>query len=223
MILTQAGLAFTTGLMGAGHCIGMCGGLVAALALSPEGRRGGGLFHVLYHAGRVTTYGLIGWVVGWLGSAFAYTDAFREVSRLVLIGSDLFIILMGLGTAGAFRRLNVMNLDVPGPTRLLTAAAQRLRRLPPSLSALPLGLVMGFLPCGFVYAVAITAAQTASATHGALVLFAFGLGTIPALLFFGQAASWLGDRARGWMLRFAGLLVSVLGITNLIEHLRLLA
>ena len=215
-------MAFMTGLMGAGHCIGMCGGLVGALSLSEAGQKGGWLFHLLYNTGRITTYTFIGAVVGWLGSALAYTDQFKTITRILLLWSDLFVITIGLGTAGLFSILNVASLDFPGPMKMMTAATARLRNLPPALSALPLGLLFGFLPCGYLYAVAITAAQSASVTTGALMLLAFGIGTAPSLFFFGSAAHWLSGRARIWMLRIAGLLVAGMGAINLFKHLKMM-
>lgn len=215
-------MGFTTGLLGAGHCIGMCGGLVGALSLSATGRRSGWSFHLLYNAGRLVTYTLIGALVGWLGSALAYTDRFHTITRTLLVASDLFIILVGFGTAGLFAGLNIARLDFPGPLRAMTKTVQRLRQLPPAVAALPLGLLFGFLPCGYLYAVAITAAQSADVTTGALMLLAFGIGTVPALLLFGTATQWLGTRARLWMLRIAGLLVAGMGAVNLLRHLRLM-
>ncbi len=215
-------MAFMTGLMGAGHCIGMCGGLVGALSLSDAGRKGGWFFHLLYNTGRITTYTFIGAVVGWLGSALAYTDQFKTVTRVLLLWSDLLVVTIGLGTAGLFTVLNFSKFDFPGPVKLMTAATTGLRRLPPALSALPLGLLFGFLPCGYLYAVAITAAQSTSVTTGALMLLAFGLGTAPSLFFFGSAAHWLSGRARAWMLRIAGLLVAGMGVINLLKHLRMM-
>jgi len=215
-------MAFVTGLLGTGHCIGMCGGLVSALSLSEAGRQGGWFFHLLYNLGRISTYTFIGAVVGWLGSALAYTDRFKMVTRSLLIGSDIFVILVGLGTAGLFTWLNVSKLDFPGPMKAMTLAVAGLRRLPPAISALPLGLLFGFIPCGYLYAVAITAAQSASVATGALMLFAFGLGTAPSLLLFGGAAHWLSGRARTWMLRVAGLVVAGMGVINLIKHMRMM-
>lgn len=215
-------MAFMTGLMGTGHCIGMCGGLVGALSLSEAGQKGGWLFHLLYNVGRITTYTFIGAVVGWLGSALAYTDQFKLLTRSLLLASDVFIILIGLGTAGLFTWLNATNFDFTGPTKAITAAVNSLRKLPPGIAALPLGLLFGFIPCGYLYAVAITAAQSAEVTTGALMLLAFGLGTAPALLIFGSAAHWLSGRVRTWMLRTAGLLVAGMGVINLLKHLRLM-
>lgn len=215
-------MAFVTGLLGTGHCLGMCGGLVSALSLSEVGQQGGWFFHLLYNTGRIITYTFIGGVVGWLGSALAYADRFKMATRTLLLGSDVFIILVGLGTAGLFTWLNAAKLDFPSPMQAMTAAVRGLRSLPPAFAALPLGMVFGFIPCGYLYAVAITAAQSASITTGALMLLAFGLGTAPSLLLFGGTAHWLSGRARSWMLRLAGLVVAGMGVINLCKHLRMM-
>lgn len=213
-------LALTTGLLGAGHCIGMCGNLVAALALTERNQQSGVLFQLLYHGGRIITYALIGGGVGWIGSAFAFTDNFKDVTRMLLVASDFFIILVGLGSAGLFSYLSMIDLEFPGPARTLVTGVRRLLTGHGTLTAFPLGLLLGLLPCGYVYAMAIIAAQTTSPLKGALIMFIFGLGTIPALLFFGGAVGWLSIRARSWMLRGAGLAVALMGLYNMVQHLR---
>ncbi len=218
------GLAFVTALLGSGHCLGMCGPLVAALSLSsPELRapRVGVAFHLLYSAGRIVTYTAIGGLVGWFGSALAYTQNLVVVTAVALILSDLFIIVVGLATAGALSRLNVMGLNFPAPTALITALVTRLAVLPPALRALPVGLLMGFLPCGFLYAMFIAAAQSADALTGAVTMLAFGLGSVPALLLFGSTAGWLSGKARGRMLQAAGVVVVLIGLYNLYRHLQM--
>jgi sulfite exporter TauE/SafE len=215
-------MALITGLLGSGHCIGMCGGIVTALSLSDNGRRSGLSFHLLYNAGRLATYGLIGFLAGRLGSAIAYTDAFAGVSRSLLVASDLLVIFLGLGTAGLFARFTLQRLEFAGPMRAMASAVQGMRALPPAIAALPLGLLFGFLPCGFLYAVAISAAQSADPLQGALVLLAFGLGTAPSLLLFGKAAQWLGVRARARLLQGAGIMVAAMGGYNLFRHLQMM-
>jgi len=214
-------MALATGLLGSGHCIGMCGGLVAGLGMSEQGRRGGLTFHLLYQLGRITTYVLIGIAVGWLGSTLELTQALHGASRGLLIASDLLVIILGLGTAGMFSRWNLNRLEFPGPVNLMTHLLGRLRRLPPGLSALPLGLMMGWLPCGFLYAMVMTAAQSSHPATGGAIMAAFGLGTTPALLGFGSMAHWLSSRVRIWMLRGAGLLVAAIGLLHLVKHLRM--
>lgn len=210
-------MAFLTGFLGSGHCLGMCGGIVTALALTGQGRPRGWPFHLLYNLGRTTTYTLIGLAVGWLGSAIAFTDAFSRISRGILVGSDLFVIALGLGTAGLYRRLNIMRLETSNVT-VLSRVVSHLQHLPGSAAGLPLGLAMGLLPCGFLYAVAITAAQSASPWKGALTLLCFGLGTAPGLVLFGGGAHWLGRRMRQGMLRAAGGVVALMGVYNLWRH-----
>jgi sulfite exporter TauE/SafE len=214
-------MAFITGLLGSGHCVGMCGGLVAALSLSGTGKQGGLLFHLFYNAGRITTYTAVGWLVGWLGSAFAYANTLAGVTRGLLIGSDIFVILLGLGSAGLFSKLklNVMQLEFPGPVQKITLLVTRLKKLPPAVASLPLGLVMGFLPCGFLYAMIIAAGQSAAPDRGAFIMLSFGLGTMPALFLFGSAAHWLTTGKRVRMLRWAGIMVALMGAYNLYRHL----
>jgi len=214
-------MAFITGLLGSGHCIGMCGGLVAVLSLSDTGKQGGVPFHIFYNTGRIITYTSIGWLVGWLGSAFAYANTMAGITRGLLIGSDIFVILLGLGSAGLFTRLrlNVMQLEFPGPVKKITLLVGKLKKMGPALSSLPLGLIMGFLPCGFLYAMIITAGQSAAPEKGAIIMLSFGLGTMPALFLFGSAAHWLTRSIRTAMLRWAGIMVALMGGYNLYRHL----
>jgi hypothetical protein len=215
-------MALVAGLLGSGHCLGMCGSLVAALALCGEGRRGGLAFQALYHAGRLATYTLIGLLAGWLGAAAAGGGAFAGAGRILLLFSDLFVILLGLGSAGLFRACNVAGLEGGVPVGAFAGALRALRRLPAGLVALPLGLLFGLLPCGLLYAMALTAGQSAAPMAGGATMLAFGLGTTPALFLFGGAAQWLGSRARLWLLRGAGLMVAVMGAYSLLRHLRML-
>lgn len=215
-------MAFMTGLLGSAHCIGMCGGLVSALSLTADGRNSGLLFHLLYNLGRTVTYSLIGFLVGWLGSAMIVKNSLQEITRVLMIGSDFFIILIGLGTAGLFAKMNIMTLEISGPISGMTKAVKGLRKLPPALSAIPLGLLFGFLPCGLLYAMALTAVQSADRLTGALIMAAFGLGTIPALFLVGSAAHWFSTK-RGWMLKAAGVMVALMGCYNLFDHIRMLS
>lgn len=212
-------LAFTTGLLGSGHCIGMCGGLVSALGLHANGRQAGFGFHLLYNLGRTLSYTLVGLIVGWLGSTLFYAHSLLDFSRYLLIGTDLMIILAGLGTAGLFSRLSLSRLEFAAPLQCLSHASARLQQWPSAVKALPLGLLFGFLPCGFLYAMFLMAAQSARALDGALIMLAFGLGTLPSLFFIGTTASLLTRTRRMWLLRLAGVGVALMGSWNLLQHL----
>lgn len=224
-------MALMTGFLGSAHCLGMCGGLVTALSMALPQRVSPFLFLSLYHTGRIITYSLVGLMVGWLGSVLAYANSFHGVMRLALIGSDIFIIAAGLGTAGLFRVINLLHLESSGAATIISRLVGRLNRKPGHLTALPLGLLMGFLPCGFSYAMAITAAQSASPVTGGLTMMLFGMGTTPALFLFGSAVDWinrrpsassLNVRIKTWMVRAAGLTVAGMGGYHLAQHIRLL-
>ncbi|RMF69040.1 MAG: sulfite exporter TauE/SafE family protein, partial [Alphaproteobacteria bacterium] len=79
-------MAFVTGLLGSGHCIGMCGGLVTALSVTETGRRGGWPFQLLYHLGRTMTYVGLGALIGWLGSLLPLQDSLGHMTRMLLLG-----------------------------------------------------------------------------------------------------------------------------------------
>jgi uncharacterized protein len=126
----------------------------------------------------------------------------------------------GLISAGITGRRNPLEMEWLAPTRLLGRGVVHLRRYPPALAALPIGLLFGLLPCGLLYAVALTAAQSAAPAQGALVMISFGLGTVPALMLLGGAAGWLSQRGRRWIMRAAGLSVALMGVYQLVRHLR---
>lgn len=214
------GLAFLTGFLGSAHCIGMCGPIVAALSLSSGERTRGPVFHGLYNLGRISTYTLLGLVLGWAGSLFLKGSQVMVLTRGLLVLSDLFVILIGFGTLFAVGWLNVVNLEIVETAPLISRVLMKLRGLPPALFGYAAGLVFGFLPCGFLYAAFLVSAQTAQPIKGAAVMFAFGLGTAPALVVFGSAAHWLGHRLRGMMLQAAGLSVILMGLYNLLKHLK---
>lgn len=214
-------MAFITGLLGSGHCIGMCGPIVAALSLTEAGKRGTIFFQFLYNIGRIITYTGIGLLVGWLGSVFAYTNSFAGITRVLLIGSDLFVFFLGLGSTGLFSffKLDVMQLEFSGPVQKITETVAYFRKLPPALSSLPLGIIMGFLPCGFLYAMIIVAGQSNRTMNGVMMMLAFGLGTLPTLFLFGSTAHLLTAKMRTRMLRLAGLIIALMGAYNLYRHL----
>ncbi len=222
MLAPLVSMAFVTGFLGSAHCVGMCGSIVAALALAGRRQNGDFVFHLFYNSGRLMTYTVVGLLVGWLGSALAYTRHAAWLTRSALVVSDLFVIAVGVATLLALPRFNIMRLESAAPVSFFTGVIRRLAMLPGGLAALSLGLLMGFLPCGFLYAMFLTAAQSASPLAGAGVMLAFGLGTLPALLLFGTAAAWLTRSTRGWMLRVAGGMVIAMGITNLFRHVRMI-
>ncbi|UTA47227.1 sulfite exporter TauE/SafE family protein [Simiduia sp. 21SJ11W-1] len=183
---------FAAGLLGAGHCLGMCGGIVGALSLAGGEQRW--LRLALYNIGRISSYSLLGAVVGALGYAFE-----QIAGPWLRIVAGSLLILMGCYLADWWRALVVLERAGAKVWRILAPLGQRLLPLQSHWQALPLGMVWGFLPCGLVYTALAFAASQGTVATGAAAMAAFGLGTMPALLVSGafavQLKQWLAKRA----------------------------
>lgn len=210
-------LAFTTGILGGfGHCIGMCGPLVASYTLYEKAglRRLPALLpHLLYNAGRITTYVFIGALMGISGSFVNTAAGLSGVQNAVGILAGAFMILMGLGITGVFNYLPLIELHNSPILRMV----KNVREGSSLWRYFPLGLLLGFLPCGLSYSVFIGAAATGSMPSAMFFVLCFGLGTIPALLLFGLAIARLSAVIRGWIYRTSGVVVIITGVYFLIR------
>jgi sulfite exporter TauE/SafE len=207
-------LAFSAGLAGSGHCLGMCGGIVTALALSRRDSDAAQrfLFNLLYHAGRICTYSALGLLVG-LAAQAGMVDSLRPFVKWLFLAANLFVAAIGIFTALGVRTLGISALDGSG-WDFLRGQLSRLTTSSSVLAAIPTGLLMGLLPCGLVYGVLISAATSGSALKGSGMMLAFGCGTLPALLAYGQVASALSALGRGVFQRCMGGAVALLGIVG---------
>lgn len=201
-----AALAFA--LLGAGHCVAMCGGIAAALALAAPDRR-----HALWHqAGKLLGYTLLGAIAGALGAgAFAAADV-AEAGRALRGIAGLALALLGLRLLLALPAWPPLERLAARVWRTgLSPLAQRLVRSGSPAGALALGVVWGWLPCGLSWTALLGAATTGDAASGALLMAAFGVGTLPAL---GIGAWLLGGwrpAAPAWR-RLAGALLVIAGL-----------
>lgn len=246
--------AFLLGLAGGfGHCLLMCGPFVAAASLAdgtacaaigsaqrpdaggPAGRlaaRGrGAVFQLAYHLGRLSTYALLGALLGLLGNvgALAAVDGpFSPVTvtRFLKVAAGLGMLVMGAILFVAWLRGRAARL--PEPTAAISRMpwfGRTVARLARSGGwwALPLGMLMGLLPCMPLLPVEAAALATAEPLYGAVTMLAFGVGTLPALVGFGAASGLLGSRARGWLVPAAAALVVILGGVTLAQGIALTA
>ena len=213
--MTEIWLAFLTGLAGSPHCIGMCGGIVTALALNVQGEkpRCRLLFQLGYNLGRISTYTLLGVVAGFLGASL---DAFalKSLSAWVFVAANGFVMMVGLASVLGSARYNLFTLESSGG-RLLASPLRWALAGSSSTRSIPLGLVLGFLPCGLIYAPLIAAAGSGSPVRGGAVMAALGLGTLPVMVGFGSVAAIISDQLKGWHFRLTGLLVALLGFAGL--------
>lgn len=192
--------AVALGLAGAGHCITMCGGIAGMLCggITSVKERASVPFILLYNLGRIASYTVIGAIAGAIGasaSAFPFGDA-RIVLRILAAVAALLFGLHLLGVRIGPR------VSMPFASWLRPIAA-RLLPLRTWWQALALGATWGWLPCGMVYGATILAVATGGIASGALVMSAFGLGTLPAMLLVSTVAtrissvSWLRKASGG--------------------------
>ena len=209
--------AFLAGLVGSAHCLGMCGGISGLFALHASVR---GLHRQLpmalvYNAGRLASYALLGFAVAAAGSRFAaLTPALGKPVRLV---AGAVIILIGLQIAFNFRALGFLERMGAAAWSRVSPLAGRLLPVNSLPRALGLGLLWGLVPCGLVYSMLLVAATSGHAVDGALVMLAFGIGTTPAMLLTGLGAARLAQLMQNRRTRLgAGLLIVMLGILTLL-------
>lgn len=207
--------ALLLGLGGGAHCLGMCGGIGAALGTHSRGRA---LPYALaYNSGRVAAYAALGAIAGGIvaiagSAAGAWLPAFgaglRTVAGLLLVAMGLYMGNWWLG----LRRLEALGAPL---WRRVQPLARTL--LPPrSLGAATLlGALWGLLPCGLIYSGLLFAAASGSAAGGALLMAAFGAGTLPALLLAVLGGSGLQRHLQTpWLRRGAGALLIALGFVT---------
>jgi uncharacterized protein len=209
--------AFLLGLLGSGHCLGMCGGLMGALSLGSVPGKGRHLGMLLgYNLGRVLSYGMAGLLLG--GAGWAVGDALGLLPLRLLAGA--LLVCMGSYLAGWWHGLLTLERLGQGLWRHLRPFSARLLPVRSPASAWLLGAIWGWLPCGLVYSALGWAAAQGSTWRGAALMVAFGLGTTPLLLLSATAST----QARRWLnhrrLRTAmGVLVIAFGAWTLLATL----
>lgn len=230
--MSELGLlsVFFAGLLGGVHCAGMCGGIVSALSLQPGGiiRRSGEKpatgfsLHLAYNSGRIASYTFAGAVAGMAGSGSIALAGSFPARQALYIAANIMLLVLGLYLAGAWRGL--LHLERVGTVVWKKVQPLSKNFLPVTTAprAFMLGTLWGWIPCGLVYSMLVVALASGSAQNGALVMLAFGLGTLPNLLAVGVMAA----RMRTWF-RYpavriaAGTMVAAFGVIGLLraEHM----
>ena len=184
-------------LLGSIHCAAMCGGF-AAIAGDGATGKARWLSQCSYHAGRLLSYSALGAFAGWLGHAVDLAGSAAGVGRGAALVCGSVMIAWGMGALLETQGVRVFPKRWALPRQIGQALAS-LRRLPASGRGLLLGLATTLLPCGWLYAFAVSAAGTASPVHGALLMAAFWSGSLPLMLGLSVALSSLVRRLRRYV------------------------
>jgi len=212
--------ALLVGLLGSSHCFGMCGGIVGSLSLSgpgePRARRPWPLL-LAANGGRICSYAIAGALLGWISQQAFDAMPLPAARRAAQWISAVFMIALGLHLSGWWRGLAVLERGGARLWRHLAPLARRLLPVRHPLHAWVFGMVWGWLPCGLVYSALAWSLSAGSPARGALLMVAFGAGTLPMLLVCGAAAHTLGTAVRSsGVRRGAGLVVLALGVYALL-------
>lgn len=189
------GMLIVTGLFTSIHCISMCGAINLTAVFQNKG--GSFLQPLLYNAGRLLSYTLIGCAVGALGSVLRISET---LSGVIILLAAVFMLLMALRMLGI--------LDLPS----VKCAPQKAAG---TKNAFLIGILNGFMPCGPLQAMQLYALSTGSAWLGGLSMFLFGLGTVPLMLSMGMLVHVLKGKWRVRINKVASVLILLLSIVML--------
>ena len=194
--------AFLAGLLGSGHCFGMCGGIAAGLGAMSRGRAIAPALQ--FNLARLFSYAVLGLIAA---AVLSGVSGLMPIARWLRLLTAVMILLIGLKFLFNFRGIEFIERGGAGLWKKIMPFAMKAGNRQDWIGRILLGISWGFIPCGLVYSVLMTAASTANPVSGALTMLAFGAGTLPAMLGLTAAApalsSFLEDRAVRRVIGFA--------------------
>ena len=216
-----------------GHCVGMCGPLTVAFALSKKDNSSPKslqdwqqhlYFHLLLNVGRILSYAIAGAAIGAIGSVLVAGGQFAglesDLRRWLAIFTGILLVWMGLVQIMPSGLPNVPFLNPIAQLGLhqrLSNAMMRLSLHSHPLTPALLGMTWGLIPCGFLYTAQLKAAETSDMAQGALTMLAFGLGTLPSMLGIGIFAGMLSRDRRSQLFRLGGWITLTIGVLTLLR------
>jgi len=212
--------------VGFGHCVGMCGPIAVTFSLNLK-EKSILVPQLLYHLGRITTYAILGGVVAAAGSFTMVAAHLERLQKSVMVFAGVLIVLMGLAMAGWLPIGRIFG-DHSGPGRWISKGFGKLLKVKSTIVYLPLGLLLGLLPCGPVYTALLGSARAGmdadSVYHGILsgmgLMAAFGMGTVPALFLVARLAGMGWLKSRAIIYKAGAVLMIVAGLIFIVKAVR---
>lgn len=203
--------AFLLGFFGSTHCLGMCGGIVSSFNLTGKHSF---IKQLHYHAGRISTYVLLGLIFGLLGQGLENIQALIIPLRLF---AGIMLILMGLYLLGKTTSLLWLEKSGSYLWRVINPLSRFVLPVQHNWQAFILGMIWGFLPCGLIYSTLPLAMGSGDTLQAGLIMLCFGLGTLPLLLSLGFIQQHLMYLKQNRPLRLsAGLIIIGFGIWSIL-------
>ncbi|HHV51125.1 MAG TPA: heavy metal transporter [Clostridiales bacterium] len=206
---TGYGMLFVIGLLTSLHCVAMCGGINLSQSVPQSignSVKSPLIPSLLYNAGRVVSYTLVGGIVGAAGSVISFSGAMKGA---VQIAAGIFMVIMGLNMLNLFPALKKLTPRIPN------FFASEISRGRHSKAPFVVGLLNGLMPCGPLQAMQLYALSTGSLIKGAISMLIFSLGTVPLMFGLGALSSYLSRKFTHKMMAVCAVLVVFLGFSML--------
>jgi uncharacterized protein len=205
------GLAFMAGVLGSGHCLGMCGALVSGYFMKAGASRSL-LPYFFYQFSRIFVYTMVGFAAAALGVVLVSSGVFGKVQSILQMFIGAVVIILALGILGWIPFQGSVRLL---PMNLLRRGYAESRTKGPILGATIAGLLNGLMPCPLTFAMAVKATSATTIMEGGLLMLTFGSGTLPTMLFVSVAFGKMSAHFRGLMLKSAAFIMIIMGCNTI--------
>jgi sulfite exporter TauE/SafE len=205
------GLAFMAGVLGSGHCLGMCGALVSGYFMRSGSSRSY-IPYFVYQIARIFVYTMVGFAAAALGFVLVSSGMFGKVQSILQMFIGSVVIILAFGILGWIPFQGSLRLL---PMNLIRRGYAESRTKGPILGATIAGLLNGLMPCPLTFAMAVKATSATSIMEGGLLMLTFGSGTLPTMLFVSVAFGKMSAHFRGLMLKTAALIMIVMGCNTI--------
>jgi len=201
------GLAFMAGVLGSGHCLGMCGALVSGYFMN-SAKTPSYWPYLAYQLTRISVYGVIGMSAAALGVVLVSSGIFGQMQSVLQILIGVIVIFLAMGILGW--------LPFQGSIRLISMQSLRKgyatsKQKGPIAGAMIAGLLNGLMPCPLTFAMAVKATSAHTIWEGGALMLVFGAGTLPMMMFISLAFGKISVKLRGLMLKTAALIMMIMG------------
>ena len=210
-------IGFFMGLLGSVHCIGMCGPLVMALPISNLNAIQKVVATILYHVGKIATYGLLGLIVGFFGKQIPFYNVQQHLS--IVIGSLMLVYVLWVFYLHPKRKLGFLKIE--WLQKPIINALGKLFKQNNASSFLLIGMLNGLLPCGMIYLALGSAWAGQSVVQSGLFMVLFGLGTMPALLLAAFGGQLLGLVFRQRIQKALPFILTIMGVLLILRGMNL--
>ncbi len=205
------GLAFMAGMLGSGHCLGMCGALVSGYFMNSQATRSY-LPYLFYQFARISVYTCVGFLAAFLGVVLVSSGIFGKVQSILQMFIGAVVIILAFGILGLIPfqgsiRLLPMNFIRKGYASSRTRGGL--------VGASLAGLMNGLMPCPLTFAMAVKATSAPTILDGGLLMLTFGAGTLPTMLFISVAFGKMNAHFRGLMLKSAAIIMIFMGLNTI--------